>query len=87
MNFHIRVNHPSVCVGGQGEGMMASLFVWELEMLHMYLSIFGCHGHELEQFLSNSFCTWQHGVEGVDGMDSNISNSAEFGEVKKNLFH
>jgi hypothetical protein len=35
-------------------------------MLHMYLSIFGCHGHELEQFLSNSFCTWQHGVEGVD---------------------
>ncbi len=53
-------------------------------MLHMYLFSFGCHGHELEQFLSNSFCTWQHGVKGVDGMDSNISDSAEFGEVKKN---
>jgi hypothetical protein len=29
----------------------------------------------------------KHGVEGVDGMDSNISDSTEFGEVKKNLFH
>jgi hypothetical protein len=47
--------------------------------------IFGCHGQELEQFLSNSSCAWHHGVEGLDNMDSNVSDPAEFGEVEESV--